>query len=138
MIVTVTDKLKKRFVKDYSFPINIFTEPYYSYFLELYEPLLHTQNKWELYINETGRFNTDQEYFAYYNDVKDQVINFIKSQPSFKKFNTGSTNQFKVDTMNINTKGVFKDCNKNKELVSIDLTVWSRISPSSKVGDESA
>lgn len=117
----MTNKLKQRFVKDYSLPIGIFTEPYFSYLLELYEPLLQTKTKWKLYAFEVGCFDSEQVYFELYNSIKDQAINYIKMKPEFQAFNTMDMNNFKVDTKNINTKGVFKDCNKNKTLLSIDL-----------------
>ena len=39
------NNLKKRFCKDFRLPINVYQEPYFSYFKELYEPVFQIDEK---------------------------------------------------------------------------------------------
>lgn len=55
--------LKRRFVKDYSLPITILKEPYFSYFINLYDPLFNSKKKYERLINYMSSVNFDEDFF---------------------------------------------------------------------------
>lgn len=40
-----TQNLRKRFVKDFSLPINIFSDPYFEYFLDLYQDAFQSRDR---------------------------------------------------------------------------------------------
>lgn len=117
----ITPKLKERFCKDNNLNIKIFKEPYFTERLNLYDKKFNTIEKWNLFVNDISEFNNDEEYFAYYNKIKDKVINFIKEQPAFKQFNECDMNKYKVNTYNIPSSNIFSENNNNKSFISIDL-----------------
>ena len=47
----LTNSLKKRFASDLKLPINIFSEPYFEYFMELYDSDFNTKEKMKNFIN---------------------------------------------------------------------------------------
>jgi hypothetical protein len=118
----ITTKLKKRFCKDFNIPIDLFQEPYFSERLKLFDKQFNTLELWDLYINETSVFKTDEEYFAYYNKFKDTVINHIQNKLEYKDFIICNMDIFKIPKYEIGGKSVFNENNIGKTLVSIDLT----------------
>lgn len=118
---SITPRLKERFCKDNNLNIKIFKEPYFTERLNLYDKKFNTIEKWNLFINDISEFKNDEEYFAYYNKIKDKVINFIKEQPAFKQFNECDMNKYKVNTYNVPSANIFSESNNNKSFISIDL-----------------
>ena len=88
----LTEKLKERFCKDNNLNIKIFEEPYFTERIKLYDNKFNTIEKLNLFKQEIEEFDNEQEYFTYYNNVKDQVINFIKSTPEYQNFITEDFN----------------------------------------------
>ena len=78
-------ELEKRFCKDRKLPINVFEEPYFSNRLRLLDELENYQS-FRLMVREN--FASDQDYFAYYNTVKDKAIEFIKNSEAYKQMQT--------------------------------------------------
>ena len=74
--------LYKRFCKDNNLSINLFEDPYFHSRLNLYNDFYQTHEKWEQMWDMLKDFNTVQDYFEYYDKVKDTIINKIKT---FKK-----------------------------------------------------
>ncbi len=112
--------LRKRFVKDQSIPINIFTEPYFMDRLNLLNNgsvNIYDEFIWEV----TDRFgNNSEEYFAYRNEVKDKAIDFIKASEAYKCLNTEDFNKFGT-VSNYPKSDVYKMPNIGRRFISIDM-----------------
>jgi len=84
-MITLTESLKKRFCKDQNLPIKVYSEPIFTERLKLfdaYEKYLEFCSMFRI------RFNSDEQaYFAYYNDLKDRIINYIKESEAFQSLN---------------------------------------------------
>lgn len=117
----LTEKLKERFCKDNNLNIKIFEEPYFTERIKLYDNKFNTIEKLNLFKQEIEEFDNEQEYFTYYNNVKDQVINFIKSTPEYQNFITEDFNKYKVNNYNIPSSNIFHENNNNKSFISVDL-----------------
>lgn len=117
----ITIRLKERFCKDNNLNIRLYQEPYFMERLKLYDKKFNTLEKWNQFLNDIEEFKTDEEYFAYYNNVKDTVINYIKSQPAFENFRNDNFNKYKVKNYNIPSSNIFHESNNNKSFISIDL-----------------
>ena len=84
--MTITEKLRQRFVKDFGVPIKIFVEPYFSHLLNLYEEHYSAKTKWCQFVAMLENFDSDQGYFEYYNKVKDDVINYLANNTAMQFF----------------------------------------------------
>lgn len=78
--------LKKRFCKDCNLPIVIFDNPYFYERLQTIDILYGCVEKFDAFCVELQKYANDQDYFEYYNKVKDSVIDFIKAQGDYATF----------------------------------------------------
>lgn len=119
----ITEELKKRFTSDYKIAIRLYDDPYFEDRLALYDPYFGTLEKWQLFLEAVSTFATDQDYFAEYNATKDRVINAIKSNPAFIRFNTMDLSQLKFSEANrkFSHKDIFHQSNIGRRFVSLDM-----------------
>ena len=124
----MTYYLKERFAKDTKIPINIFEEPYFTQRLDWLDksfPEKQYKNQWNDFVSMLNDFNNDQDYFEYYNKVKDNAINAIKSSKGWEQFNNEDMNKFKNNigqTHKNLSKNIYCEQNCGKEFVSIDIS----------------
>lgn len=109
-------ELEKRFCKDRKLPINVFEEPYFSNRLKLLGELDNYQN-FRLMVREN--FASDQDYFAYYNAVKDKVIEFIKNSEAYKQMQTDP--DIKQPDNPFGRKELYKPDAAGHRYISIDM-----------------
>lgn len=117
----ITNKLKERFVRDYKIPIRIYTEPYFSDRLNLYDKQFGTLSKWTEFIAMLDKYENEEAYLADYNRVKDDAINFIKNTDAYKEFNELDMNQFAITHKNLPAKDIYHSMNIGKQFISIDM-----------------
>lgn len=118
--MVITERLKRRFCKDSQIPINIFTEPYFSSRIMLYEDFYKSKTKWDLFLQELSKYKNEEEYFAEYNRVKDEAIKSIKSTAGYSYFLEEDMNQFAVETL-LPSKDIFHPANDERSFLSIDM-----------------
>lgn len=116
-IQSLEQNIKKRFVTDYKIPIFIYKEPYFTYFLDLYNKDygIDEKIKWleEVLADET------KDLFESSKEVIDKTKEIIKNSESYKKF---TEYNIKNETnLQINKKSIYIDENIGKKLISIDL-----------------
>lgn len=109
--------LKKRFCKDCNLPITIFDNPYFYERLCTLDVMFDCVDKFEDFCEELKRFKTEQDYFEFYNGVKDAVITYIKDNESYIRF---SDENFKVET-NYNKQNLYIEENNNRTFISLDM-----------------
>lgn len=115
-------ELRKRFAKDYNLPIKLFDDPYFYQRLELCSfEYPDVKEKWKQFVSEVSTFSNPQDYFEYYNKVKDTVMNHVKSKPIYDEFINCDFKRFSVDNHGIGERSVFKKSNDNQRFLSIDL-----------------
>jgi len=113
--------LLKRFVKDYSLPIQIVREPYFSYYLDLYDSYLNTKQKYLLLCDTVESLGGEENFFEQYHKIKDEVLSAIKQQPIFEEFNSSKLEAFNVPRHQYCRHDVFNLANVGRIFVSIDL-----------------
>lgn len=114
-------KLKQRFCKEAGIPINIFVEPYFTERVILYQQFYQSFDKYITFVKECLKhYNNEEEYFADYNRVKDEAINFIKSTRGYGNFLEEDMAKFKVETK-ITSKDIFRPANDKHYFISIDM-----------------
>lgn len=111
------EKLRQRFVKDNKISLQIFESPYFEERLKLFGYL----EQYESFVDMvTTRFKSIEEYFSYYNTVKDSAIDFIKNSEAYQLLNSDDMNKYPKYN-NINQSDVYKDSNIGKTFISIDM-----------------
>lgn len=114
--------LKKRFCKDRNLPINLFDEPYFMQRLLILDPLFTCSDDFELFCSELAQYNNEQDYFEYYNSVKDNIINKIKANPDFIRFQEENFDRQNLLKMcSVQNHNLYSDENDGKMLISIDM-----------------
>lgn len=117
----VSVRAKERFCKDCNIPIRLFEEPYFMDRLNLYDKFYATLEKWEIFLEELGKYPCEQDYFEEYNRVKDEAIFSIKDSAAYQRFNGEDMNQFQITHKNLPHKDIFKAMNDGRRFISIDI-----------------
>ena len=115
--VLTSHQLIKRFCRDYSVPVSTFSYPHFEKQLETLS--IHNASYHDAFmqfVEEVTTYNSAEEYFAYYNGVKEAIINHISNHPQFIKF---SNTTFEKGTYS--NKELYSETNHAKAFVSIDL-----------------
>ena len=106
--------LKKRFCKDCRLPIAVFDNPYFYDRLTVIDILFDSVSKFDTFCMELSGFCNAEEYFNYYNDVKNSMIEHIRSAPDYEKFRC----DFVSSTPK---KELYAPSNDGKAFISIDM-----------------
>lgn len=109
--------LKKRFCKDCNLPIAVFDNPYFYERLCTLDVLEDCINKFDLFCEELEQFNSEQDYFEYYNESKEPIIEYIKNSPEYDRFINES---FKCDFV-ANKRNLYVQENDGRGFISIDM-----------------
>ena len=122
----ITVELRKKFVKDCKLPIKIYEEPYFSYQMSIFNEYYNCLAKYKCFIDSLKDFSTEEEYFNYYNKIKDTVMNTIKTNPHFIEFNernmTDWTNYItNISRFGFSSKDIFRESFIGKRFISIDM-----------------
>ena len=110
--------LKKRFVKDNNLPITVYEEPYFEERLLAIDCLFDSVAKWKLFCEEVSKFDSEEDYFAYYNSIKDAAIQNIQSSEGFIAF--GNT-VIPKPKESYSHKNLYIEENWYKSFISIDM-----------------
>lgn len=117
----LSNKILKRFIKDYKLPISILEEPYFSYFLNLYNSTHNTLEKYKLLVDTVSKFNSEEEFLQHYTEIKEKIFDAVKSTKAYKEFNNANSDKYKIKSK-ISKNNIFNMGNVNKYFISIDLT----------------
>lgn len=117
----ITRKLKERFCKDMNIPISMFDEPYFTSRLHLYNEQFGTLEKYDKFIKLLDEFSNEQDYFGYYNKLKDEIINYLGESEGMIRFKEEDMNKYKVKNENFPSKDIFKPSFHNRVFLSIDM-----------------
>lgn len=109
--------LKKRFCKDCRIPISVFDNPYFYQRLCALDPIYHGIKKFEAFCDEMEQYANEQEYLSHYNAVKDQIIDAIKGNTAYQRFNAET---FKTVTP-YSKRNLYIEDNDGKAFISIDM-----------------
>ena len=123
----INKSIIKRFVKDYNLPIPVVKEDYIPYYLDLYEEDFGSRTKFDMLLNTIEeikkKYGGDDDMFLdYYYEVRNNVINAVVKNPSFKKFNNMDMNEFSMKNKpNVSSNNIYNETNVGKFFISIDL-----------------
>ena len=127
----LSNKLKERFCHDMNLSIGIMENPYFIERVELYDKMKELV-EYEHMIEEKFD-NNEERYFEYYNKVKDDAINYIKSSPAWNaiqadplrppmfRYNGTPCPDIEAIYNRLPKRDAYKDTNIGKYIISIDM-----------------
>lgn len=113
-------KLRKRFVKDQSLPIQVVQSPYFEYYLDLYDKDYNSKRLYHEFEKEVERVGGEDAFLAKYNKLKEEIIAHVSAKDSFKEFSNDKMEELNVK-LNIPKVKLYSSLNDGKEFISIDL-----------------
>lgn len=116
-----SNKVLKRFVKDYSLPIQVIQQPYFDYYLNLYDDDFQSKQKFKLLQTAISKYDNEEAFLNQYYIIRDTIINAIKNTKSFIEFNNMKMDNFNVPNNNYPKHDIFNLGNIDKYFISIDL-----------------
>lgn len=117
----ISNSLKKRFVSDLKLPINIFSEPHFQYFMELYDFHFKTKEKEKVFLSLLEKFETQDEFFVNSEKISSSIKSLISNTQTFQKLNNYDMNkEFPLEDQ-IKQQNIYIPQNIEKKLISVDL-----------------
>lgn len=121
--------LKKRFCKDNNLPIVVYDNPYFFERLRDLDILFGCVEKFATFCAELESYTSEQEYFEYYNCVKDSAINKIKNSDGFTRFIANPITELPRNVLYIpldvpvpfSEKNLYIEDNDGGSFISIDM-----------------
>ena len=113
----ITSSLKKRFCTDNNLSIQLYSEPYFSDRISLFDKTV----AWTNFVEMLKEYKTEEDFFAEYNKVKDEVIQFIKASDGFNALNSEPSTTFEVKNYSLPDRDTYKEINVGRKFLSIDM-----------------
>lgn len=115
--MVISRRLRQRFCKDMNISIQLFETPYFEDRIKL----MGFEKDYNDFVRfVTKEFNNEEEYFAYYNELKDKMIDFIKNSEAYIALQEDGL-ICKKPSLNIKQGDTYKDSCVGKEFLSIDM-----------------
>jgi len=116
-----TEKILKTFTKDYSLPIQVLRDPYFSYFIDLYDKDYQSKAKLQLLKDTINLLGSEEKFFDLRHQICDDMIESIKETATYNEFATGDMDRFTVPNKSYPSKDIFRPKNAGRYFLSIDL-----------------
>lgn len=118
----LSNSIKNRFVKDYSLPIQLVQEPFFSYFIELYEPLFGTKSKLELLLDTIQLHGGEKSFFDAMDAIKNRVVEHITSKPRYADFNAPDAAYLQTPMrVEFAKRNIYSAIHNGTRFISVDL-----------------
>ena len=122
--VHMTSEVKKRFVKDESLPIQLLKEPYFSYYICLYNRDFDTVRKYGDLHRALERCGSEEKFLQEYYGIRDRVITRTKELPEYAEFLECDMSKYDIEAPvlpNAHKTDVYKMVNVDRRFISIDM-----------------
>ena len=114
----MTDKLRKRFIKDYGLPINVYKEPYFSYYIERLQPYYNSKNKYDAFLKLVDKYGDGFVDISF--SYTERIIKHIQEKDEYKQLQQDKLKDFnriyEIPEVNLYTMD-----NDGKKFISIDI-----------------
>ena len=118
--LTLEEKLAKRLCKDYSLPIQIFKEPYWSYFINLYNTHYQSVQKVRNMQNLLEKFKSANEFLDHNGEITRAIIDHVKNSKGFSEFYNLNLQEFSFP-IPIRKDNIYIPENSGKRFIEIDI-----------------
>lgn len=117
----ITNQLKKRICKDFKLPINVFSEPYFEYFTDLYDSHYKVREKIDWAESVLRSCKTQEDFFGMSESIATNIKNLIKSTDAYEKFNSADLSKSFSLTEQVKNQNIYIIPNVGKKMISVDL-----------------
>lgn len=112
--------VRQRFVSDMKISFPVLEDPYFDYYVELYDEHHKTKEKLALLISEIEKFNSQGEFLEAYYEVRNNILTALKNE-AYNEFIEMDMSKFAIEKHSYPKTDVFNKINVGKRFVSIDL-----------------
>lgn len=119
-----TKDVLKRFIKDTSMPFHLVEEPYFQYYLDLYEPDFGARTAYEKLLDELTQYESCEQFLDEYYLARDRLINEIKEKDAYLAYNAMDMQSYAVGNIpypNAVKQDVYRAQFIGRRFISIDL-----------------
>lgn len=116
--MTISDTLKRRFIKDYSLPIVLVDEPYFSYFIDLYDDMFQTKAKMKTFTDFVAKYQHEAGFFNETHRVLMAAKDSIMSKDAYAEIHNLKLN---TPSVNVEKQSLYIHPNAGKSFLSLDL-----------------
>jgi len=121
-LVSLSNSLKKKFVKDYNLPVDVFAEPMFTDALKLLDGQFCVAKKLQDFLVAVNSFKTEEDFFVYSSDLLQKVVKSVSSTEEYVDFTTRDMNEYNLNTKsNVASEKLYQEKNLDKTFVSFDL-----------------
>lgn len=113
-------EVRKRFVNDMNLSFPVLEDPYFDYYVDLYNEHHNSKEKLNLLIKEIEKFDSQEDFLKDYYKTRDNILEALKND-AYNNFISMDMNKFGIKNTVFSKKSVFKKDNVGKTFVSIDL-----------------
>lgn len=115
----ISEKLKQRFCKDMGISINIFESPVFEERLKLFDRY-DEYKEFMSFVNH--EFRSEEDFFDYYDRLKDNIIQDIKHSDAYRRLNGFNMTGESIYSFHDIRKGdVYREGNIGRTFISIDM-----------------
>ena len=117
----------KKFIKDFSLPIQVTNPEFLPYYIDLYDDLFDTRKKWKIFESSLNQFDNEQLLAEEEHHLIFEVVDLIKNSKEYQQFTSCDIDKVVPITKEIDgvpfTKSVniYNKDNHDKYFLSIDL-----------------
>lgn len=97
--------MRKRFVSDFKLPIPVTEDPYWDFYLDLYEEPMKSRTNWK----RLNKYDPSK-FLAEYYEVRERMIRFIQDSRGYKEFQEAPLENLKYPKEDIYNEGRVGKC----------------------------
>jgi len=116
----ITHTLRKRFVKDCKLPIPLIQDPYFDYFLDLYENFYSTRSLYDTFCSLVEKLGGEDSFFKESKKITDSIIRDISKTKAYLDFTKRDLSRYDVKS-EVKKRNIYHQDHVNKAFASFDL-----------------
>lgn len=118
--MNISEGTRNSFVRDFDLPIPVVTDPYFEYYIDLFDKQYESKLKLKFLTDAIEAFGNEDKFHKEVHERIEFVIGHIKNNTAYIKFTTEDLNRFGVVSP-LNKGNLYIEENKDKYFASIDL-----------------
>lgn len=113
--------IRARFLKDYALPFNIVRDPYYEYFIDLFDEDYDTRKYLHYLEGLLMCCSLPDEFFMKGESIRNEIISAISSTEGYSRFTSCKLSDYNIEHSNPPSGKLYIPQNDGQDFVSIDL-----------------
>jgi len=118
-MLSETSRLK--FIKDFSIPMPVVSGNYFDYFINLYDPLLKTREKFELLMNAIGQAGDEEKFYTQSSELRHRMIDYISGKPAYAALENDDLPDIKTQNHGVRQENIYNTNNVGQLMISVDM-----------------